>query len=323
MDAAQQATLVQQFEALCTAVYEPDESLPSDQMALSVQQTQTKIMKIIQNDSFWQLVQIILTKTSNNYAITIAANAYRDFMTQRWNRFSQEDRVKVRNFVLRVMREKMGILNHASRMALISLVTRVTKLGWFDDERHKALVEDALKLLVADHPQSYCLGIDLLAQLVEDMNKPLRDESLTDHRKIAVSFRETSLKEVFRAALSCIRDVSNHPDSPSKVNMCNVGVNLAVQCLKYDFIGTNPDESMLEMSNIHVPTTWRHIMQDPNVIPILFQVYKASRCVLLTRAQYACFRACCVLMPAHSFLTVVRPSLTANQLVVHTTFTMI
>ena len=275
--------MVQSFEMLCTAVYEPDDSLPSDQMTEKVRQAQNRIMQIIKSQAFWGQVQIILTKTSNNYAITIAANAYRDFMTQQWHRFSAEDRVNVRVFVMRIMRAKVEILTHASRMALISLVTRVSKLGWFDDERHQSIVEDAQKLLIPDHPASYCLGIDLLAQLVDEMNRPLRNESVTDHRKIAVSFREQQLKAIFQAALTCIREVSRRPDSPTKIKMCNVGVNLAIKCLRYDFIGTNPDDSMIEMANIHVPTTWRHIMQDKNVIPVLFQVFKSSRSVKACR----------------------------------------
>ena len=277
MDETQKRNFVQRFEALCTAACEPDPNLPSDQMTARVKQAQNQIMKIIQNNAYWHQVQIILTKTTNNYAIVVAANAYRDFMTQKWHAYTQDDRVKVRMFVMRVMHEKMTILTRPSRMALISLITRVSKMGWFDDERHKAVVDEAKKFLVPDHPAAYCLGIDLLAQLVDEMNKPLRHESLTDHRKIAVSFRELALKSIFQAALSCIREVSSRPDSAAKINMCNVGVNLAIKCLRYDFIGTNPDDSMIEMSNIHVPTTWRHIMQDKAVIPVLFRVFKSSR----------------------------------------------
>ena len=278
MSDQQQQTMVTQFERLCTALHEVDPALGSEDTMKRQKHFEGKIMKIIRNDAFWGQVQIILTKSKNNFALTIAANAYRDFMTQKWNRFSSEDRIKVRNFVLHILRQKMAILTHHSRMALITLVTRVTKMGWFDDERHKEIVKKAMEFLAGmDHPKSYCLGIDLLAQLVNEMNKPLRDQSLTDHRKIAVSFRDDSLKNIFQAALTCIREVARRPDSPQKVNMCNVGVKLAISCLKYDFIGTNPDESMLEMSNIHVPTTWRHIMQDKNVIPVLFQVYKSAR----------------------------------------------
>lgn len=271
------ASMVQTFERLCTIVNEPDES-SSEAMNTQVKKAQTQIMGIVKNDAFWNQVPIILQKTTNNYAITIAANAYRDFMTQKWNHYGNENRIKVRIFAFRVMRDKIDILEPFARMALINLITRITKLGWFDDPRYKSLVEDAKKLLIPDRPKAYCLGIDLLAQLVAEMNKPLRNETVTDHRKVAVSFRELALKAVFQAALTCIRAVARKPDSsPSKIKMCNVGVNLAIQCLKYDFIGTNPDDSMIEMSNIHVPTTWRVIMQDKDVIPVLFQVYKGAK----------------------------------------------
>jgi exportin-7 len=194
----QQSAMVQQFERLCSVVYEPDPSLPSDQMTQAVKQAQNQIMKIVQSDTYWHHVQIILTKTTNNYAIAIAANAYRDYMTQKWNHYTKEDRVNVRLFVMRVVHEKMEILNHPSRMALISLITRVSKKGWFDDDRHKEVVGDAKKLLTPDHPKAYCFGIDLLASLVDEMNKPLPGESLTDHRKVAVSFRELALKAIFQ-----------------------------------------------------------------------------------------------------------------------------
>lgn len=280
MDPTEQEQLVLHFERLCTAVYEPDDSLPSAQMTQQVKMAQNKILKMVQQDAYFQQVQVILLKTSNNYAIAIATNAYRDFMTQKWFAFKPDERMKVRAFVWTVLRQKLKILTRPSRVALIRLITRITKMGWFEDQRHKETVNEALKLLSPDFPATYCLGIDLLAQLVDEMNKPLRNETLTDHRKTAVSFRELSLKIIFKAALSCIKQVSvtnsANVDPATKINMSNVGVNLAVQCLQYDFIGTNPDDSMIEMSNIHVPATWRAIMQDQTVIPVMFDIYKSS-----------------------------------------------
>ena len=48
---------------------------------------------------------------------------------------------------------------------------------------------------------------------------------------------------------------------------------LTVQCLNFDFIGTNPDESTEDVGTIQVPSAWRSVIQDPATIKLLVDFY--------------------------------------------------
>lgn len=51
---------------------------------------------------------------------------------------------------------------------------------------------------------------------------------------------------------------------------------LVVNCLQYDFIGTNPDDSAEDVGTIQVPSTWRMVVQDPGTMDLLFSFYRST-----------------------------------------------
>lgn len=82
------------------------------------------------------------------------------------------------------------------RAALVQLLCRVTKLGWFDTDAHHEIVKDVSKFLQAS-PAHYFQGLKIFNQLTTEMNQPTPGRSLTLHRKTAVSFRDASLFHIF------------------------------------------------------------------------------------------------------------------------------
>lgn len=76
---------------------------------------------------------------------------------------------------------------------------------------------------------------------------------MTQHRKVAVSFRDRCLLQVFEISLTILnqlacRSISLEGYEPAKREatenqLLDQALQLAVACLRYDFIGTNPDES--------------------------------------------------------------------------------
>lgn len=50
-------------------------------------------------------------------------------------------------------------------------------------------------------------------------------------------------------------------------------LSLAVRCLNFDFIGTNPDESTEDVGTIQAPTSWRPLLSDPATTELLFDFY--------------------------------------------------
>lgn len=54
-------------------------------------------------------------------------------------------------------------------------------------------------------------------------------------------------------------------------------LSLAVRCLNFDFIGTNPDESTEDVGTIQAPTSWRPLLSDSATTDLLFDFYANTK----------------------------------------------
>jgi exportin-7 len=64
-------------------------------------------------------------------------------------------------------------------------------------------------------------------------------------------------------------------------------LSLAVRCLNFDFIGTNPDESTEDVGTIQAPTSWRPLLSDPATTDLLFDFYANTEPPQSARAMEA------------------------------------
>lgn len=132
----------------------------------------------------------------------------------------------------------------------------------------------------------YLLGLRILNMLVSEMNSPTAGRSLTQHRKTAVNFRhahttsqahnawqgpsdclisfhtlcccvvrlpcrDQSLYKVFQLALTALRHLHG---TAADEKLKEQAVQLALQCLSFDFVGTCLDESSEDLGTIQVPS---------------------------------------------------------------------
>lgn len=91
----------------------------------------------------------------------------------------------------------------------------MTKLCWYEEDQYRRIVDDASHLLekgAAGQPGLYLLGLKLLSMLVSEMNQPTPGRTLTQHRKIAVAFRDQSLLKTFVLSLSALKQLQNTSD---------------------------------------------------------------------------------------------------------------
>jgi hypothetical protein len=93
--------------------------------------------------------------------------------------------------------------------SLVQLLCRTTKLAWFDSDHHRNIVDDAKVFLEKGTPSHYLLGLKILHALVSEMNSPTAGRTLTQHRKIAVSFRDQSLFKIFQLSLVALKQLSD------------------------------------------------------------------------------------------------------------------
>jgi exportin-7 len=125
------------------------------------------------------------------------------------------------------------------------------------------------------------IGVQLLSQLTCEMNQISEVEanrSLTKHRKIASSFRDTQLFEIFR--LSCtllgtaIENCKNlNFNDENQHGLMTQLLRLAQNCLTFDFIGTSTDESSDDLCTVQIPTSWRPAFLDFTTLKLFFDLY--------------------------------------------------
>ncbi|PIK61768.1 putative exportin-7-like [Apostichopus japonicus] len=184
------------------------------------------------------------------------------------------------NYVLNYLGTRLKLPAFVTQ-ALIQLLTRLTKLGWNDNKKDdmvfRNVVEDVSKFLQGS-VEHFIIGVQLMSQLVAEMNQPDNIRPLTRHRKIASSFRDTVLFDIFTMACNLLKQASEEGvdyNDEQKHSVMNQLLQLTRNCLTFDFIGTITDESSDDLCTVQIPTAWRSAFLDSSTIHLFFGLYKA------------------------------------------------
>jgi len=271
-----------QVESLCDIFY-------TKQNSPEWANANARILTLQSSAEYIPHCQYILDNSSNGYALLLASTALTKLITTHWNNFSVPQHIDIRNYILGYLANKNQDLQDFVSKSLIQLVCRLTKLGWFDDQQHREITHEVNKFLVAS--VDHCvIGLRILNQLVDELNIPISGKTLTQHRKTAVSFRDTSLLDMFKMALNILQQLQLRAVQGSQeqeASMGELGIGLVVKCLSFDFIGTNPDESVDDVSTIQVPSSWRDVVQDPATMTLLLFFYRNTEPPRSSRAMEA------------------------------------
>jgi len=158
--------------------------------------------------------------------------------------------------------------------ALVQLIARITKHGWFDGDKKVFVFRDILdevgKFLggSVDH---CVIGVQILHQLVTEMNQAESMRSLTKHRKVASSFRDESLYDIFTLSCTLLQQINMRDETQR--NLINCLLRLACACLSFDFIGTSTDESADDLATVQIPTSWRSTFLECSTMQLFFNLF--------------------------------------------------
>lgn len=269
MDAPQLA----QFEALCTALMSPHSS---PQFRAQAHQQLEQLHTSAENISQFQYA---LDHSTQPHAQLVASQSLIILVTQFWNNFSSEQKLELRHYILNFLGQRgVGMDGDVLRF-LSKLFCRITKLGWFDSTEHREIVGEITNFLKAT-VSHILVGLGILRGIVDEMNTPIAGRTLTVHRKTAVSFRDHALFPIFEIAITTLRQLQSSTMAGlgvvEKTRMSNYALSLATDCLSFDFIGTNPEESSEDVSTVQVPSSWKPIVQDTTTIQLFFDFYASS-----------------------------------------------
>lgn len=286
MDQSQLSNL----ENLCKVLYESSNTSERNH-------AQQAILVLQSSSDYITQCQYILDHSKCSYALLVGSNSLSKLISTYWNNFDSPQRVQIRNYVLNYLANNGPGLEKYVSVAIIQLLCKITKLGWFDGSTHREITGEVSKFLSAT--VEHCvIGLQILNELVTQMNTPLGDQTLTVHRKIAVSFREQSLFRAMEIAFSTLSTIHLHQMAGASVetenSIAELSLQLAIKCLSFDFIGTNPDESAEEMGALQVPSAWRPLIQDPATMTLLFDVYGAMPPAIGARTLESLMLLACV-----------------------------
>mmetsp|Transcript_32988 Transcript_32988/g.77770 ORF Transcript_32988/g.77770 Transcript_32988/m.77770 type:complete len:1072 (+) Transcript_32988:97-3312(+) len=265
--------MLQEVEALAAQLY--GSSTTNDARA----EAERQLSVFSQNPEMLDQAKLVLDGSSQPFAQHVAATAMTKLLTLNWGRFSTQQRVDVRNYVLGYLANHGPSLQQFVIVALVSLLARITKLGWFENPDHSDITKEVGQFLSAsiDH---CIIGLQILHELSTEMNTNKAGHALSLHRKKSVSFRDRSLLPIFQISMQTLSSLltgSMGQMTPEQdVKLREQALKLCNCCLSYDFIGTSNDESTEDVGTVQVPTNWRSLVEDENTLGTLLQAYSTS-----------------------------------------------
>uniref|UniRef100_A0A8C9RVU6 Exportin 7 n=1 Tax=Scleropages formosus TaxID=113540 RepID=A0A8C9RVU6_SCLFO len=263
--------LLAQLEILCKQLYETTDT--STRL-----QAEKALVEFTNSPDCLSKCQLLLERGSSSYSQLLAATCLSKLVSRTSNPLPLEQRVDIRNYVLNYLATRPKLAAFVTQ-ALIQLYARITKLGWFDcqkeDYAFRNAIADVTRFL-QDSVEHCIIGVTILSQLTNEINQADTTHPLTKHRKIASSFRDTSLFDIFTLSCNLLKQASG-----KNLNLNDEGqhgllmqlLKLAHNCLNFDFIGTSTDESSDDLCTVQIPTSWRSAFLDSSTLQLFFDLY--------------------------------------------------
>ncbi|RVE42459.1 hypothetical protein evm_012889 [Chilo suppressalis] len=232
-----------QIEVLCKQLYESQDPAVRDQ-------AEKAVVAFQESPDTLSKCQALLERADSSYSQLLAATTLAKLINRSTTSLSIQQRLDIRNYVLNYLATRPKLANFVIQ-SLVSLFARITKLSWFDMLKEEFVFHNVMNDVgtFLQGPAEMCtVGVQLLSQLVVEMNQVTEadaNRSLAKHRKIASSFRDTQLFEMFRLACSLLGTARVKPldlSDECQHSLIASLLRLAHNCLTFDFIGTTSDE---------------------------------------------------------------------------------
>lgn len=252
-----------QLEALCERLYNAENP---QERSLAEQH----LRQFGQSTEYISHCKAILDNSRSPYAQLLASSSLLKVVTE--HSLSPAVRLEMRTYFLTYLDSQAPNMEGFVVTSVVQLLCRTIKLAWNDNEQHRTIADDCKRFLEkgATSPAHYLLGLKILNMLVTEMNQATPGRTLTQHRKIAVSFRDLSLFKVFQLSLVALKQLlEQRADDKLKEQ----ALQLALSCLSFDFVGTCLDDSTEDLSTIQVPTQWRPVIEEPATLQLFLDYY--------------------------------------------------
>ncbi|XP_034362895.1 ran-binding protein 17 isoform X1 [Arvicanthis niloticus] len=273
-----------ELEALCTHLYVGTDLTERIE-------AEKALLELIDSPECLSKCQLLLEQGTTSYAQLLAATCLSKLVT-RINPLPVEQRIDIRNYILNYVASQPKLAPFVIQ-ALIQVIAKLTKLGWFEVQKDefvfREIIADVKKFLQGT--VEHCIiGVIILSELTQEMNLVDYSRPSAKHRKVATSFRDTSLKDILVLACSLLKQVLAKPldlQDQDQQSLVMQVLKLVLSCLSFDFLGSSADESADDLCTVQIPTTWRTIFLEPETLDLFFNLYH-SLPPLLSQLALSC-----------------------------------
>ncbi|XP_023392910.1 ran-binding protein 17 [Pteropus vampyrus] len=167
------------------------------------------LLELIDSPECLSKCQLLLEQGTTSYAQLLAATCLSKLIS-RVSPLPVEQRIDIRNYILNYVASQLKLAPFVIQ-ALIQVIAKITKLGWFEVQKDqfvfREIIADVKKFLQGT--VEHCIiGVIILSELTQEMNLVDYSRPSAKHRKIATSFRDTSLKDILVLACSLLKEYS-------------------------------------------------------------------------------------------------------------------
>ncbi|KAG0227723.1 Exportin 7 [Actinomortierella wolfii] len=210
------------------------------------------------------LCRHLLQSTTNPFAMM------QTLVEDHFTTFKSDEQHGLRSFVLEFIYRNPDLPAFIAS-AQAQLFAVLTKLGWSENEDFRNVLE-SIQVFFQQGVLHRILGLRILDAVVVEMNLP---KNASRFRKVAVGFRDAQLLNIFQAALSMLQVVAKtRLVDPNAEKLKEAILILMRDILGFDFIGTQPDESMDDVGSVQAPTTWRVVFEDREFLEVLWKCWQ-------------------------------------------------
>ncbi|KAA0189320.1 hypothetical protein HAZT_HAZT000508, partial [Hyalella azteca] len=238
--------------------------------------------------------QMLLERAHSSYSQYLATTTLTKMVSRNPCTLTLQQRIHIRNYVLNYLGTHPKLVHYVNQ-GLVELFARITKLGWYDSvDKDKWAFRDVLvdvSQFLKGPIEHRITGIELLTQLTAEMNQISdsdANKSLTKHRKIASSYRDQHLLIIFQLACTQLRSETYESYDFSEENKQRLILQLlqlALNCLTFDFIGTSIDDSGEDFCTVQIPTSWRQAFLNLSTVQLFFDMYAKLPSSLASRVS--------------------------------------
>ncbi|CAI4223988.1 unnamed protein product [Auanema sp. JU1783] len=242
-------------------------------------QAEQNLAELIESPECLRRCMLLLESGQIPYGPLVASTALMKLLNSKTG-MTTEQKLDLSRYILNMLGSRSPSLPSYVVTSLCQLFARITKQEWNYSISEKTFpfrepVTAIMTTIDESNIPESLLAAQVLSLLVVDMNSNAGMESMHKHRKSMSQFRDGPLLEIFQISVKFLENVAGRVSLSSSIfPLVDAVLDLCLNTLLFDFVGSLADETSEETFNVQVPTVWRECFIDGKIVTLIFELYQ-------------------------------------------------